>query len=45
MNGFDAAITREVPIVERQDPLDAMYPHGSDQSSIVHLNARDVVRD
>ena len=43
MNSFDVRITRKVPLVERQNPFDAVYPHGGYQSRIVNLSARNIV--
>jgi len=45
MDGFDARITSRVPIIERQNPSDTLYSHGSYQARIVHLNTGDIGRD
>ena len=45
MDGFDARITSKVSIIERQNPSDTVYSHGSYQARIVHLNTGDIVGD
>jgi hypothetical protein len=45
MNGRDVCITRKVPVIEGQNPLNAMYSHHGGQPRIVDLNARHAMRD
>ena len=45
MNGLDVSITSKIPVIESQNPLNAMYSHRSGQPCIVDLNARHPSRD
>ena len=45
MNGLDVCIAGKVPVIESQNPLNAMYSHRGGQPRIVDLNARHAIRD
>jgi hypothetical protein len=45
MNGLDVCITSKVPIIESQNPLNAVYSHRGGQPCIMDLNARHAIRD
>ena len=45
MNGLNVCIACKVPVIEGQNPLDAMYSHRSGQPRIMDLNARHAMRD
>ena len=45
MNGLDVCIASKVPIIESQNPLNAVYSHRGGQPCIVDLNARHATHD
>ena len=45
MYGLDVCVAGKVPLIESQNPLNAMYSHRSGQPCIVDLNARHPSRD
>ncbi len=45
MNGLDVCITSKVPIIESQNPHNAVYSHRGGQPCIMNLNARHAIRD
>src|ERR1700675_2858573 len=45
MNDLDVRITSKVPIIESQNPLNAVYSHRGGQPCIMDLNARHAIRD
>ena len=45
MNGLDVCIAGKVPLIESQNPLNAMYSHRGAQPCIVDLTARHAIRD
>jgi hypothetical protein len=45
MNSLNVRITSKVPVIESQNPLNAMYSHRRGQPRIVDLNARHAIPD
>jgi hypothetical protein len=45
MDGFDAGVADEILLIEGENPAYGVHSHRRDQSRVVDLDTRDVVRD